>query len=126
MSDLDVADVMREYANAAIAYSKRCFNVTLDFSERSLESIDRILVDYKKDGVIDPEELSDAEQEELWDFCKMMGGYVGEVIIRNIGGNWQTKDVGEGDVLIKLVSGGLSQSCGSRTVRIPFSIVSSP
>ncbi len=106
MSDVTIADVMRAYANDALSYAKRRFDVTLDFSERSLEDVDRILADYAKAGFVVPDNLSDAEREDLWVFCKTMGGYVGEVIIRNLGGDWQTKDVGEGAASVKLVTTG--------------------
>lgn len=106
MSDVTIADVMRAYANDALDYAKRRFDVILDFSERSLEDIDLILADYNNSRLLVPDNLSAAEREELWLFCKMMGGYVGEVIIRNIGGEWQMKDMSEGAASIKLVSTG--------------------
>jgi hypothetical protein len=106
MSDVTIADVMRAYAIDAVDYAKRRFDVTLDYSERSLEDIERILADYTGSGLLVPDDLSDAEREELWMFCKMMGGYVGEVIIRNIGGEWQMKDMSGGAASIKLVSTG--------------------
>jgi hypothetical protein len=106
MSDVTIADVMRAYAADALSYARRRFDVTLDYSERSLEDVDRILADYTKSGPLVPDDLTDAEREDLWILCKMMGGYVGEVIIRNIGGDWQTRDLGEGAVSIKLVTTG--------------------
>lgn len=102
MSDVTISNVMRAYANDALAHAKRHFDVTLDFSERSLEDIDRILADYTKSGLLVPDNLSDAEREEIWLFCKMMGGYVGEVIIRNIGGDWKMKETGEGTASVML------------------------
>jgi hypothetical protein len=106
MPDVTIADVMRAYADDALAYAKRRFDVTLDFSERSLEEVDRILADYTKSGLLVPDNLSDAEREEIWLFCKMMGGYVGEVIIRNIGGDWNMKDIGEDAASVMLVATG--------------------
>ncbi len=106
MSDVTIADVMRAYAGDAVAYAERRFDLTLDFSERSLEDVDRILSAYRNSGLLVPDDLPDAEREELWNFCKMLGGYVGEVIIRNIGGEWQTKEVGEGAASISLVING--------------------
>jgi hypothetical protein len=104
MSDVTIADVMRAYADDAVTFAKRQFDITLDFSERSLEHVDRILADHGQGGSLVPGQLSDAEREELWMFCKMMGGYIGEVIVRNIGGEWQTKDLGSGDVSVVLVT----------------------
>jgi len=63
------------------------------FPEKSLRDVDSILADYIKSGFVEPDKLTPAERDELWDFCKMMGGYVGEVIIRNLGGNWKMKEI---------------------------------
>jgi hypothetical protein len=106
MSDVTITDVMRAYARDAVSYARRQFDVNLDFSEKSLEHVDRILAERTKSGLLVPDNLSEAEREDLWTFCKMMGGYVGEVIIRNIGGQWQTKDLAEGGQGIQLISAG--------------------
>jgi hypothetical protein len=106
MADVTIADVMQAYANDAVAYVHRRLNVTLDFSERSLEDVDRVLADYGKGDLLVPDKLSDAQREDLWVFCKMMGGYVGEVIIRNIGGQWQMNDIGDGAASVKLITTG--------------------
>ncbi len=111
MADVKITDVMQAYANDALVYAKRRFDVTLDYSERSLEDVDRILADYTKAGLVVPDSLSAAEKDDLWIFCKMIGGYVGEVIIRNIGGEWQTKALNDGALSIKLaVKGGVEGS----------------
>jgi len=102
MADPTIADVMQAYARGAVAYARRHLDVTLDFSERSLEDVDRVLAEYSRGELILPDNLSDTEREDLWVFCKMIGGYVGEVIIRNIGGQWHTKDLGGGAEEIRL------------------------
>jgi hypothetical protein len=104
MPDATIAELMQALAHDAVAYAERHLNITLEFSERSLEYVDRILTDYTKGELLLPDSLSDAQREEHWVFCKMIGGYVGEVIIRNIGGQWQERANSDGTVSVKLVT----------------------
>jgi hypothetical protein len=106
MEEVTISDVMRAFANDAVYYANHRLNVVLDFSEASLKDIDRILEDFTKGELVLPDNLSEAHRDALWTFCKMMGGYVGEVIIRNLGGQWQTRDKGDGAVCIHLVAAG--------------------
>jgi hypothetical protein len=110
MADVTITDVMRAYANDAVAYALRAGKGHLDFSERSLEDVEQILTEQVKSGLLVPDALSVSERNELWGFCKMMGGYVGEVIIRNIGGDWQTKDLEDGSARVVLVTAGVEGS----------------
>jgi hypothetical protein len=110
MPEVTLADVVRAYARDAVAYAERRSDIALDYSERSLEGVGRILAECTKTGLLVPDDLSAAEREELWTFCKMVGGYVGEVIIRNLGGEWQTKELGGGATAIKLVTAGVEDS----------------
>ena len=84
--------------------------IALDYSEQSLEGVDRILAEFTKAGLLVPDDLSAAERDELWVFCKMLGGYVGEVIIRDLGGEWQTKETEDGTTAVKLVTAGVEGS----------------
>jgi hypothetical protein len=104
-----IADVMRAYANDAVAYALRAGKGHLDFSERS-EDVDQLLAEKVKSGLLVPDALSESERNELWGFCKMMGGYVGEVIIRNIGGDWQTEGLEDGAAHVVLVVAGVRGS----------------
>jgi hypothetical protein len=101
-----IADVMRAYAADAVNYAKRQYGLDLDYSEASLEHVDRMLGDRRQGAVIVPEKLSAQEQKDLWTYCKMIGGYVGEVIIRNQGGTWQTKEIDSGSSSVKLMAAG--------------------
>jgi hypothetical protein len=111
VSEVTIGDVMRAYAEDAVDYGQRRMNITLDFSERSLEDVDRIIANWNNGDLVVPDELADAEREDFWVFCKIMGGYVGEVIIRNIGGEWRTTDIGDGAASVKiLVTGDIEGS----------------
>ncbi|MBI5597623.1 MAG: hypothetical protein HY928_16155 [Elusimicrobia bacterium] len=85
-SDHELSDTMRAYAASAMDYAEARFDVALDYSERSLEDVDRILAEWTRSGLVNPERLSDGEREGLRAFCETIGGYVGEVAIRNMGG----------------------------------------
>jgi hypothetical protein len=106
MAEVKIAELMAAYATDAVGYAARRLNITLDFSEASLQDVDRILADYSKGELLVPERLSDAQREELWVFCKVIGGYLGEVIIRNIGGQWELRDQDDGSAAVKVVATG--------------------
>jgi hypothetical protein len=101
-----IADVMRAYAADAVKHAKRQYGFDLDYSEASLEQIDRMLDDRMQGKVIEPDKLTSEQQEDLWVYCKMIGGYVGEVVIRNLGGTWQTKEIDSGSSSVKLMAAG--------------------
>jgi len=106
MADVTISDVMRAYAADAVAFAKRRFQMELDYSENSLADIDRVLADYTKSGLVVEERLTPEQMEKHWIFCKMLGGYVGEVIIRNMGGTWQMKDIDENSSSVALLAAG--------------------
>jgi len=107
MPEVTISDVMKEYAAGAVKYAKRTRGVNLDYSESSLDEIDKILIALSAPARPDPARMTTAEKDELWVFCKMIGGYVGEVIIRCIGGEWMTKSTGEKSSAVVLkVAGG--------------------
>lgn len=101
---------MHDYARGAVAYAKRVYGMDLDYSEQSLDSIDAMIAKRIASGVIVPDDLPASEREELWTFCKLLGGYVGEVILRNLGGAWELQDVGDGAGAVSLVVGGVRGS----------------
>lgn len=102
--NVTISDVMRSYANGAVQYARSRHGLELDFSEASLENIDRILGARVHEGGVHPNQLSQADEEDLWLYCKMIGGYVGEVIIRNLGGTWLMEDHGPDSSSVKLMA----------------------
>jgi hypothetical protein len=96
-----IAEIMREYAEKAVAHSQR-FGVNLDYSEQSLLDVDAILAGMTEQGLIQPASLSAEESENLWIFCKAYGGYVGAVIIGHIGAAWHSKDAADGSLTVQL------------------------
>src|SRR5207237_830435 len=95
------ATLMQVYASDIVRLVKQRLHITLDYSETSLEAIDLLMKDYSGGKLFVEAEMSAEQLNDLWLLCKGIAGYVGEVIIRNIGGDWVEKPVeGSGAVII--------------------------
>lgn len=93
MSDQTVTDVMRAHAADAVAYAKSRFRMELDLSSQSLERVDRILAAMYFDipRTFFAKLFRRGPTDDLvWDWSKMWGGYVGEVIRKRWGGVWRS------------------------------------
>ena len=66
----------RDFAEMHAQVSKDTFDVNLDFSERSIEEIDKVITNFHPDGA--------ALESTYYPYAC----YLGEVIIRNLGGIW--------------------------------------
>ena len=99
-----ISEVMEAYAKDAVTHACNR-GVTLDYSEASLESVDRILEMLTSGGVISPS--SPAEENQLWVLSKMYGGYTGEVVIKQMGGQWELHNLANGGARVVLHSGGI-------------------
>ena len=83
-------DMMQEYAEKAVELA-RDFDVQLDFSESSVQALERILAQLHDEhrafaaGRTSPEQ---AVEEQMVMMCKLWGGYLGEVVRRRWGGDW--------------------------------------
>jgi len=124
MSDPTIRDVMEAYAKDAEsdALSR---GLVLDYSEESLSHVDAILDALTPDGVITPESKEDEEQ--LWMFSKVYGGYVGQVVIKQMGGEWQMQDLPSGGARVVLLCSGIQafppEKVFKRLTEDPFSRV---
>jgi len=90
-----VADFMKAYAQKAIELARERYDVELDLSEKSLEDVERILGKMYKQR---PKGLraffnrnkKDPIEQEMPLIMHAFGGYIGEVITRNITkGTWR-------------------------------------
>ena len=95
MSHATIADMAQDFAQGAIDIARQ-FQVELDYSEASLESVESILARLHDElrggppGVSSPDAVSPpAEQMEM--MCKLWGGYFGEVVRRRWGGEWSVE-----------------------------------
>jgi hypothetical protein len=104
-----IADVMQAYAQDAVDFAKEQFQVNLDFSENSLEQVEKILGtlhDTLPKGVLGKLFRRGPSHEQIWEMAKGWGGYIGEVIRQRWGGEWMTETaVHPGTVITLRVSG---------------------
>lgn len=84
-----ISDMMKQYAADAVHLAPE-FGVTLDYSESSLETLERILeqlADKFPSSETDPRS-ENSMQKELDSISRIWGGYLGETIRRLWGGEW--------------------------------------
>lgn len=93
---ITISDVMRAYALEAEQMAHRELGVTLNYAEDSLQHVNLLLSARLVNGPIIAPRLDKSEEEAMWQFCKVIGGYFGEVVIRNIGGTWLTDVAADG------------------------------
>jgi hypothetical protein len=92
VSKYTVQDMMVAYAEDAVGYAQQKFSVTLDYSEKSIEQVELILGTLH-DSI--PKTFfrklvrKYPNKQEVDQLCKMLGGYVGEVMRRHWGGEWK-------------------------------------
>jgi hypothetical protein len=104
MQTPSISDVMEAYAKDAEADArKRGF--ILDYSETSLENVDRILNSITSGNVINPQ--TESEKDDLWILAKIYGGYLGQVVIREMTGQWELQDLPNGSARVVLRSCGI-------------------
>ncbi len=99
MAAPNINDVMVAFARDAEA-DARTRGFVLDYSEASLKHVDKILGSIAGNGLMAP--CSPGEVEEVWLWSKKYGGYVGEVVIRQMGGRWELQPLPEGGARIVL------------------------
>ena len=97
---------MSAYAMDAVDYCEQGFGVQLDYSEESVRSIEdvfvRLFADLPK-GWISRTFKRGPSPEQIDTICKMLGGYIGEVMRRHWGGEWKLRsDVAPGEVIVTL------------------------
>jgi hypothetical protein len=94
MTEATIADVMQAYAQDAVDFARDQFQVNLDFSENSIEQVEKILATLHNTlpkGVLGKLFKRRPSQEQIGEMAKGWGGYVGEVIRQHWGGEWTTE-----------------------------------
>jgi hypothetical protein len=99
MANATISQQMQAYAEDAehLAANR---GLTLDYTEPSLETVDQLLTAITGAGVISPR--TPEEEEQIWALAKVYGGYVGEVVRRNLGGEWELHDNPDGSARVIL------------------------
>ncbi len=99
----DIGQMMRAYAEEAVRTARR-HNVSLDYSEQSLEQVERLLAElYDELQNAPPASLSSSSQpaeQRVDEMSRTWGGYLGEVVRRRFGGEWTIEKYPAGDFLI--------------------------
>ena len=91
MSKPTVTDMMVAYAEDGVDYARSRFGESLDYSEASVEAVERCLDQMYREvprGLLGRLFKKSPSVEEKDVAAKMFGGYVGEVYRKHHGGEW--------------------------------------
>lgn len=99
----DVNDMMEAYAQDAVDYAAHLKRV-LDFSEKSIEQVEELcilLYNAIPRGFFKKLIRKAPSEETIIQMSKMLGGYVGEVLIKNYGGSWDIENfMNQGETIV--------------------------
>ena len=106
MTDVDLAQVMSSAAEDAVREALSVFGVALDYSEGSIQAVEKILGrihDSRPKGLLRLFRRGPSG-EEIWAHALSLGAYVGEVMRRQWGGAWEPPlpDIGKAFVTLHL------------------------
>ena len=87
MADDDLAAEMKELADSAVQMAVEVHNLLLDFSTASVPVLEVILL-----RAHERHARADLQPQELTGLTYTCGAYLGEVIRRAVGGNWERVD----------------------------------
>jgi hypothetical protein len=87
--DANVKKVAEAYSLDAIDIASRNFRVNLDWTDASIESVERMLKTLH-------EQMASAKPDDktIWTFAKAFGSYIGEVYRKRYGGEWGVVELG--------------------------------
>ncbi|MCE9635566.1 MAG: hypothetical protein K8T90_07670 [Planctomycetes bacterium] len=105
MTDAEMDELMKANATDAVAAAGRR-DVVLDFTEDSLNGVDELLGRESFIGETPRTPESDEDEKLLWSCAQMFGGYVGEVVLRTMGGRWIADPTSDGGVRAAILIGG--------------------
>lgn len=110
MNKKNVSQTMMECAATAVEIAKSEFETVLDFSEDSIQKIEQILDSFTKSLTSHTKTRflqRDFLRNQFVFGAFIVGGYVGEVIRRNFGGEWIIESSPEGNDSVALKINGL-------------------
>jgi len=101
-----ITELMRSKAETVVRDARDKYSLELDYSEQSLTVVEEILEKlFQESNLVQKSQGQEEYQRVVWELAKNYGGYVGEVIRRNLGGVWRMEEVGGGIDIILDVSG---------------------
>src|SRR5262245_42301533 len=95
----DIGEMMQAYAEDAVRAARQR-NVNLDYSEQSVEEVERLLGELHEEMHSCSSSSSQTEEQRLDEISRVWGGYLGEVVRRRFGGEWTIEKYPTGDFLI--------------------------
>ncbi len=95
--------MMQAYAEDAVRMARQ-FHVELDYTEQSLERVERLLGqlhdELQNGNTADSTAAPQLDQQRVDEMSRIWGGYLGEVVRRRFGGEWTIEKYPAGDFLI--------------------------
>lgn len=91
MPQQELNDLMHAATADAIQYATEEHQITLDHSIDSLNKLDLILA-----ALHTREQKQKHAPEVVFTLCNIIGAYIGEVFIANVGGHWQQNNADSG------------------------------
>jgi len=85
VADTNIQKIAEAYALDTVDLAKSQFGVQLDWSDASIENVEKALVKMHASYIASTPRPT---QEQVMSFAKGFGSYVGEVYRRNHGGEW--------------------------------------
>jgi len=87
MQSQEISNLMQASAEDAVAYAQEQHQLTLTGDFNSLTQVDQLLSRLHTD-----QQIRAHSGEMLFTLCNIIGAYIGEIFIRNVGGNWQSNN----------------------------------
>ena len=84
MQQSELNKLMQDAAADAVSYVKEEHHLTLNNSIESLTELDTVLSELSQ-----REKSKQHSAEMLFTLCNILGAYIGELFIANVGGHWQ-------------------------------------
>ena len=98
-------EMMEAYSLDAVDYAKK-LNISLDFSEESIKSVEDLCsILYKEipKGFLAKLIRKSPSEKMIMQVAKMLGGYIGQVMIKYYGGSWAIENfMNENTILINI------------------------
>jgi len=95
--------MMQAYAEDAVRMARQ-LHVELDYTEQSLEQVERLLGqlhdELQNGNAVDSAAAPQLDAQRMDEMSRIWGGYLGEVVRRRFGGEWTIEKYPAGDFLI--------------------------
>jgi hypothetical protein len=102
---IEIAALMKQLAEDTVAWVRDSYEANLDYSEESIEIVERLLEELHNElpRSESGELLADESTTDTIDaICNMVGGYLGETIRRLHGGEWTINNLAAEQPMVSL------------------------